>query len=371
MHHQPNREFSINGRRIGWQHPTYFIADIAANHDGDLQRAVDLIHLAAESGADAAKFQHFEAASIVSDYGFRSLKGSKSHQDSWKKSVFEVYEDASVSMDWTETLVETCRKAGIAFFTSPYSIPIVDKVDPFVPAYKIGSGDITWLEIIRHMASKGKPVILATGASNLQEVTAATLEMLAATGEAALMQCNTNYTASLENFRFIQLNVLKTYAEMFPGLILGLSDHTPGHATVLGAVTLGARLIEKHFTDDNHRTGPDHRFAMNPATWREMVDRTRELELALGTGLKQVEENERDTVVVQRRAVRAARDLGAGEFIAPDAIEVLRPCPPDAIPADSLARCQGQKLRHALPKGEVLRWTDFEWRNEVPYGAPV
>ena len=360
MHHQPSREFSINGHRIGWQHPTYFIADIAANHDGDLKRAVDLIYLAAESGADAAKFQHFEAATIVSDYGFRHLKGSKSHQDAWKKSVFEVYKDASVSMEWTETLVDTCRKAGIAFFTSPYSMDIVDRVDPYVPAYKIGSGDITWLEIIRHMASKGKPVILASGASNLQEVTAATLAMLACTGDAALMQCNTNYTASLENFRFIQLNVLKTYAEMFPGLILGLSDHTPGHATVLGAVTLGARLIEKHFTDDNHRTGPDHKFAMNPATWREMVDRTRELELALGTGLKQVEENERDTVVVQRRAVRAARDLGAGEIITAECIEVLRPCPHEAIPADAISRCHGQKLRHALPKGEILRWTDFE-----------
>lgn len=360
MYHKPNRQFSINGRCVGWQHPTYFIADIAANHDGDLQRAVDLIHLAAESGADAAKFQHFEASSIVSDYGFRHLKGNKSHQDAWEKSVYEVYHDASVSMDWTETLVETCRKAGIAFFTSPYSIALVDYIDPYVPAYKIGSGDITWLEIIRHMSSKGKPVILASGASNLQEVTAATLAILESTGDAALMQCNTNYTASLENFRFIQLNVLKTYAQMFPGLILGLSDHTPGHATVLGAVTLGARLIEKHFTDDNSRHGPDHKFAMNPVSWREMVDRTRELELALGTGLKQVEANERDTVVVQRRAVRASRNLEAGEPIAPDCIEVLRPCPTDAIPADALACCHGRKLRRALPRGEVLRWTDFE-----------
>ena len=103
------------------------------------------------------------------------------------------------------------------------------------------------------------------------------------------MQCNTNYTASLDNFKYIQLNVLKAYRLHYPELILGLSDHTPGHTTVLGAVAFGARMIEKHFTDDTTRDGPDHAFSMNPHTWREMVCRTRELEYALGNGIKRVE----------------------------------------------------------------------------------
>ena len=119
------------------------------------------------------------------------------------------------------------------------------------------------------------------------------------------MQCNTNYTASLENFRHIHLRVLETFRAMFPSAVLGLSDHTPGHATVLGAVALGGRVIEKHFTDDNSREGPDHPFSMTPASWREMVDRTRELEYALGSTKKFVAENERETVVVQRRCLRA------------------------------------------------------------------
>ena len=265
----------INGKKIGRDHPTYFIADIAANHDGDIERAKKLIKLAADAGADAAKFQHFAAASIVSDRGFRALDGQHSHQAKWKKSVFEVYQDASVSLDWTGTLKDTCDKAGIAFFTSPYSLQIVDHIDSYVPAYKIGSGDITWIELVKYIAERQKPYILASGASTMDDVCRAVSAALDINSQLCLMQCNTNYTASLENFKYIQLNVLKVYREMFPDLVLGLSDHTPGHATVLGAVALGARMIEKHFTDDVGCDGPDHLFSMDPKSWREMVARTR------------------------------------------------------------------------------------------------
>lgn len=244
----------IQGTKIGREYPTYFIADIASNHDGDLKRAIDLIYLAAESGADAAKFQHFQAETIVSDFGFKTMGSQQSHQAKWKKSVFEVYQEASVSLDWTAILKETCEKADIAFFTSPYSIDIVNHIDPYVPAYKIGSGDITWIEMVELIASKQKPYIIASGASTLDDVLRAVHAGLAINPLLCLMQCNTNYTASLENFKFIQLNVLKVYRQMFPDLVLGLSDHTPGLASVLGAVSLGARMIEKHFTDDINRS---------------------------------------------------------------------------------------------------------------------
>ena len=115
----PKSILEIQNKRIGRDYPTYFIADIAANHDGDLERAKDLIYLASEAGADAAKFQHFNAETIVSDRGFRNLGVQQSHQANWKKSVFDVYKDASVSLEWTDSLKETCNKAGIAFFTSP------------------------------------------------------------------------------------------------------------------------------------------------------------------------------------------------------------------------------------------------------------
>ena len=349
----------INGKPIGNKFPTYFIADIAANHDGDLKRAKSLIQMCADAGADAAKFQHFTAATIVSDHGFRKLDGDQSHQANWKKSVFEVYKDASVSLDWTETLKETCDKAGIAFFTSPYSMELVDYIDPYIPAYKIGSGDITWTEMVKYIASKGKPYILASGASTLDDIHRAVSAGLRINPQMCLMQCNTNYTASLENFRYIKLNVLNTYRSMYPDLLLGLSDHTPGHSTVLGAVSLGARMIEKHFTDDTSRDGPDHKFSMSPATWREMVVRTRELENALGDGIKVVEPNEAQTVVLQRRAIRAKAALTAGAALTRADLEVLRPCPADGIPPYHLVDIVGRTVRHNVAAGEHLRWNDL------------
>lgn len=355
----PKPILEIQGKKIGRDYPTYFIADIAANHDGDLERAKGLIYLASEAGADAAKFQHFKAETIVSDHGFRALGGQQSHQINWKKSVFKVYRDASVSLGWTDTLKETCDKAGIAFFTSPYAIDLVDHIDPYVPAYKIGSGDITWIEMIEYIASKQKPYIMATGASTMEDVHRAVSAGLSINPMLCLMQCNTNYTASLENFKYIQLNVFGTYREMYPDLVLGLSDHTPGHITVLGAVALGARMIEKHFTDNISREGPDHAFSMDPKTWREMVDSTRELENALGNGLKKVEDNEQETVVLQRRAIRLAVDLPAGAELKLAHLTVLRPCPPDALPPYRLAGVIGQKLKHAINAGEHLRWNDL------------
>lgn len=350
----------VQGRKIGGHHPTYFIADIAANHDGDLDRAKGLIHLAAVAGADAVKFQHFQAETIVSDHGFKSLKNQKSHQAKWKDSVFNVYKAASVNLDWTATLKETCHDAGIPFFTTPYALDVVDYMDTYVPAYKIGSGDITWLQMIERVASKQKPYFLATGAATADEVHRAVCAALAINPQIALMQCNTNYTASLENFQYIQLNVLKTYRAMYPDMVLGLSDHTPGHATVLGAVALGARMIEKHFTDDVNRVGPDHAFSMDPRTWREMVDRTRELENALGDGVKKVEGNEKETVVVQRRSLRASADLPKscaikeGDFIA------LRPCPVDALTPVEIQAIVGRTLRRDIPAGDYLRASDLD-----------
>ena len=356
----PDKQLKIGAKTIGRDEPTYFIADIAANHDGNLDRAISLIQLAAGAGADAAKFQHFTAETIVSDAGFKALGNASAHQAGWKKSVFEVYRDASVNLSWTPILKQACDSAGIAFFTSPYSLDLADEVDPYVPAYKIGSGDITWLEIIRHIAAKMKPVILATGASSMDDVIRAVDAALNVNSQFALLQCNTNYSASLENFRYIHLGVLRTYREIHPDLILGLSDHTPGHATVLGAVTLGARIIEKHFTDDTSRIGPDHAFSMDPASWTEMVNRTRELENSLGAGVKKVEENEKETSVLQRRAIRTVSNIDKGSILSRSALSVLRPCPVDGIPPYDIDKLVGRKLRRSLRAGDHIRWTDLE-----------
>lgn len=356
---KPASTIYINGKRISRNDPVYFIAEIGSNFDRDLNRAKDLIYLAKEAGADAAKFQHYTAASLVSDHGFMSLGNQHSHQSSWKKSVFETYQDASLNKEWTSILKQTCDDAGIAFFTSPYSMELVDYVDPLVPAYKIGSGDITWLDIIEHIASKNKPVLLATGASDMEDVVRAVDTALGVTSDLVLLQCNTNYTAEHDNYSCLQLNVLREYESKYPGIILGLSDHMPGHVSVLGAVALGARVIEKHFTDSTDRDGPDHPFSMTPITWKEMVDRTRELEAALGDGQKKIEENERETVVVQRRSIRASRDIEKDSILCAKDLVALRPCPSDGIPPFEIQKLIGKKLNRGLRMGEHLRWEDI------------
>jgi sialic acid synthase SpsE len=349
----------IGARQVSLLDASYFIADIASNHDGDLGRAKALIFQAKEAGADAVKFQHFKAERIVSDRGFRTLGGRFGHQASWGKPVVDVYRACEVNRSWNDELAQAASSAGIDFMTTPYDYEAVETVDALVPAFKIGSGDITWTDFIAYVAARGKPVLLATGASSIEDVERAVASALAQNPRFALLQCNTNYTGALENFRHVNLRVLKTYALRYPGMILGLSDHTPGHATVLGAIALGARIIEKHFTDDNGRSGPDHAFSMNPSSWREMLDRARELEAAQGDGIKRVEENERETVVLQRRCLRLIRDMPAGAKLAADDVEPLRPAPAGALAPYQLDAAVGRRLLVAKQRGDELYSIDL------------
>ncbi|WP_337103598.1 N-acetylneuraminate synthase family protein [Paenibacillus sp. YIM B09110] len=351
-----NKTIRINEFEIGRDLPAYFIADIASNHDGDLERAKELIWIAKEAGADAAKFQHFEASKIVSAVGFENLKVG--HQSSWEKSVFDVYKQYECNRDWTAELVRTAKEAQIDFMTTPYDYEAIELLEQYVPAFKIGSGDITWISLIEKIAQYNKPILIATGASSLEDVDRAMEAIRPFNDQIVLMQCNTNYTGDLSNLKHVNLRVLQMYAQRYPDVILGLSDHTPGHATVLGAIAYGARVIEKHLTDSNDRIGPDHLFSMNPVTWREMVDRSRELEAALGDGVKRIEDNELETSVVQRRCLRLKRDIAPGETISQGDLEVLRPAPAGSLAPYQASQVIGRKISVAKKQGEALYLTD-------------
>ena len=350
-------QFRIGNRILQHSSPSYFIADIAANHDGDINRAIELIHLAKEAGADCAKFQHFEADKIVSDEGFRGLQDVRTHQSDWVGSVSEVYDKYHTRKEWTDQIIRECENVDIDFMTTPYDIDAVLEFTDKMKAFKVGSGDITYAPILREIAKTKKSVFFATGASDIDEVHQAM--SIFDESPVCIMQCNTNYTGDLENFKYVNLNVLKLFATKYPNRILGLSDHTPGHAAVLGAVTLGAVAIEKHFTDDNARVGPDHKFALNPVSWREMVERTRELELALGDGVKRIENNEKNTAIVQRRAIRAKVEIPAGAIIEEKDIECLRPCEPGDVNPMHLNEVLGRRVEKKICKGKALTWSNL------------
>jgi len=251
------------------------------------------------------------------------------------------------------------------------------------------------LEEMSEMCRSNKPVLIATGASTMEEVTAAMTAALLWTSQLVLMQCNTEYTANihdtreqrLHRFRHINLRVLETYSRRWPGVALGLSDHTHGAMTVLGAVGLfDCCVIEKHFTLDNSLQGQDHAFSMTPATWRRMVedvsvvkrelrpktdwesrirfvemlvDDSEALHLAIGDGVKRLEGNEQNTVIVQRRAVRASKDLESGHRLEMNDLAVLRPCPVDALPPYRIAEVLNHSLIRNVPAGDCIRTKDI------------
>jgi N-acetylneuraminate synthase len=350
-----SREIKLQNKTISYKHPTLFIAEIASNFNGSLSKAKDLIYGAKEAGADIAKFQHYTADTLVSDIGFKKLKKNSSHQKKWKKSVFETYKQASLNNEWTQALKKTCDDAKIIFMTSAYSFDLINSVNKFVPAFKIGSGEITWLDQLKYVAKKKKPIFLATGASDIEEVIEAVDIIKKYNNRIVLMQCNTNYTNTIKNLDFLNLSVIKTYQSIFPNILTGLSDHTQNDEAVFAAVSMGARLIERHFTKSTKLNGPDHSFSTDIKSFKKLVTKTRQLENMLGDGIKKIEENEQETVIVQRRGLYANKKIKKAEIISKKHIVLLRPCLKDGISANSINKLIGKKALQDIEEGEILK----------------
>ena len=253
-----------------------------------------------------------------------------------------------------KTLQKECKKIGIAFLTAPYSPFLVEKVDKFIPAFKIGSGDITYHQEIILAAKKNKPMIIASGASTLKEVSLIIKKLSKINKNVCLMQCNTNYTGNKNNLKFLNLNVINSYKKKYKNVILGLSDHTKGDLSVIAAVSMGVKVIEKHFTDSNKRLGPDHPFSMNPKSWKEMVEKTRELETTFGDGIKKIEKNEQETVILQRRSIVAKKKLKKNEKIKTKDLEFLRPRVPGSYDPYEIYKLKNRILKFDVNKGEAI-----------------
>ncbi len=346
--------FKIGKQKVGGDAPTYFIAEIGANFDGSLEKAKEYARLAKKIGADCAKIQSFKAHKIVSREGFASMKLKGVH-GSWNRPVDEVFKEVEFARSWHKDFFEYCRKIGITPSTAAYDFEAVDLVDTLgIEFYKIGSGDITWLEMVEYIAKKGKPIFLATGASTLAEVDEA-VRTIEKTGNKSLvlMQCITNYPSAFES---ANIKVLNTYREAF-GAILGYSDHTPDDVVALGAVALGAKVIEKHLTLDRTLSGPDHPHSMEPDEFERMIVRTRQLEAALGSGRKEVVAEESETVIVQRRGLTAARKIVAGAILKKSDIVELRPAL--GIYPKYKSVVIGRRVNKTLMVDTPIRWEDL------------
>ncbi len=351
-----SRQIQLGSKTIAVHLPSYFIAEIGANFDGNIEKAKRLALAAKEAGADAAKFQSFLASKIVSDKGFSQMRLQGVHS-TWGRPVKEVFQDAEFPRAWHKELYEYCNKIGIAFSSSPYDREAVDLLDDLgVDFIKIGSGDITWHEQLEYIAKKMKPLILATGASTLAEIDEA-LRIIRGAGNTnvILLQCITNYPSKIES---ANINVLKSYQTAFDGIITGYSDHSPGSVVVLGSVALGGRVFEKHFTLDKKAAGPDHPHSMEPHEFKKMIDDVRLLEAAMGNSVKNVVEEEAETVIVQRRSLYAAQDIPSGTLLDLSNIVELRPAL--GILPKYKKDVIGKKLKRTLAAGEPITWNDIE-----------
>lgn len=349
-----SKEIKIGNKLIGLEQPAYLIAEIGANFDQSKEKAKALIKAAKDAGADCAKFQTFSTPKIVSEGGFSRMKLEGVH-GSWGRTVSEVFKDAEFPREWHQEISDYCVEIGIDFSTAPYDFEAVDLCEKLnVPFIKIGSGEITWLEMLDYVARKGKPMMLATGDATMSEIDEA-VRTIEATGNKnlILMQCITNYPSKLDS---ANVNVLKTYQLAFD-ILTGYSDHSPGPVVALASVVLGGCVIEKHFTLDKEDKGPDHPHSMNPIEFKQMVDYVREIERAMGSTRKEVVEEERETVIVQRRCLYSKRDIPIGKIIEADDIDVLRPAL--GIPPKFKNVIIGKTSKENIEAGQPLFWENF------------
>lgn len=350
-----NKEIKIGNKWIGENHPTYIIAEIGGNFDGSIEKAKRLIDAAKEAGADCAKFQTFSTPKIVSEEGF-SLMQLKGVHGSWGKSVYDVFKEVEFPLEWHKEIFDYCNKIGIDFSTAPYFKEAVDFiVDLNIPFIKIGSGEITWLEMLDYIARKGVPIMLATGDATLSEIDDA-VRVIEAAGnkDLVVMQCITNYPSKIDS---ANVNVIKTYQSAFE-VLTGYSDHSPGHVVALASVVIGGRVIEKHFTLNKKDKGPDHPHSMEPDEFKFMVDSVREVERAMGGTRKEVVEEESETVYVQRRGLCAKNDLIKGQVIKEGDIDVLRPAL--GIQPKYRSIIIGKTIKENIKKGQPLYWESFK-----------
>jgi N-acetylneuraminate synthase/N,N'-diacetyllegionaminate synthase len=347
-------EIVLGGRRIGHGHPCFVIAEAGVNHNGDLDLARRLVDCAAEAGADAVKFQSFQADQLCSPLAEKAAYQKKATDP--LESQLAMLRRLELSPDAHRALRRHCEERRILFLSSPFDPASVDLLCSLgVPAFKLGSGEVTNAPLLAYAARQGKPILLSTGMSYLGEVEEA-LGVLGAAGasQVALFHCVSAYPADPGD---ANLRAMSTMAAAFH-VPVGFSDHTPGLEVALAAVASGASLLEKHFTLDKSLPGPDHAASLEPSELRALVRGVRIVEQALGSPRKAPTAAELPTRTLVRRSLAAASHLPAGTELGPEHLTSLRPA--TGISAHLLAHVLGRKTRRALEPRQFLAWRDLE-----------
>ena len=349
-------EFKINKNLIGSQHRTYIIAELSANHNHDFDIAVKTIEAAKKAGADAIKLQTYTADTITIDSDNEHFKLK---DGLWQgRTLYNLYQEAYTPWEWQPKLKQVAEEQGLDCFSSPFDFTAVDFLEKMnVPAYKIASFEITDIPLIAYAAEKGKPMIISTGIARLSDIELAVNTCKkAGNHQIALLKCTSAYPTPLNE---VNLANIPTLARTF-GTVIGLSDHTLTTAIPVAAVTLGARIVEKHLILDKNLGGPDAAFSLNPQEFSEMVASIRQVEEAIGQNNYEYNKKMENSRKLSK-SIFVVKDIKKGETFSTENIKVIRPG--YGLHPSHYYEVLKKQAAHNLEKGTALDW-DFIFKNK-------
>ena len=344
-----DNHFMIGQRRVGIDQPVYIVAEISANHNQDFQQAVRMIQTAKDAGADAVKLQTYtpDTITIDCDNEYFQIKGTI-----WEgRRLYDLYGEAYMPWEWQPELKQIADQLDMALFSTPFDETAVDFLEKMdIPAFKIASCELIDLPLVRRVARTGKPVILSTGMATLSEIDDA-VRMVRETGnnQIALLKCTSSYPATPEE---MNLRTIPHLSQAF-GLPVGLSDHTLGIPIAIAAVTLGACIVEKHFTLSRSVSGPDSAFSLEPHEFKAMVDSIRMVEKAFGAVSYKPTDHEAMSRVF-RRSLFVIKDMTAGEVITHENVRSIRPG--HGLHPRYIETVYGRRAKRAINRGTPLSW---------------
>ena len=347
------RELIIDGHRIEEGGPCYVIAEIGHNHQGDLEQCKRMFDTAKECGADAVKLQKRDNRALFTKAMYDS---SYVHRNSYGTTYGEHREALEFGRSQYEELIGHAKKIGISFFATAFDIPSADFLAALdMPAFKIASGDLTNLALLRHVAKFGKPMIISTGGADMDDVVRAYRVVMPINPELCIMQCTSGYPAEYEE---LNLKVIQAYRRRFPDIVIGLSSHDNGIAMALVGYVAGACVIEKHFTLNRAAKGTDHAFSLTPEGLHRMSRDLQRAHIAMGDGIKHCYESERAPLYKMAKKLVAARDLPTGHVLSEADIAIK--APNDGLPAHEFDNVLGMRLTAPVKADENLSYDILE-----------
>ena len=346
------QEVTIGNRKIGQGHEPYIICEISANHNGDIERALQLITAAASTGCDAIKLQTYTPDTMTLDHDSDDFLIKGGLWDGYK--LYDLYKEAQTPFEWHEALFAHARELGVEIFSSPFDESAVDFLDGLdVSAFKIASFELTDIPLIRHVAKKGKPMIMSTGLASLDEINdAVEAAKLEGNHQIILLHCVSSYPAPIDQSN---VKTVKHLADTFE-VVSGLSDHTLSNAASIASIAVGGAVIEKHFTLKRSDGGPDSAFSLEPGEFTRLTQECKEAWRALGTVDYSVKEAEKGNLKF-RRSIYFINDLQEGAIVSASDVKIIRPG--FGLAPVEIDKVVGRRLKVNVSRGDATSWDHF------------